>query len=170
LTRGLARVVLAAFAGFASYGPDSPPPAFGALGHLVNAVDWAASGRGLGIVSLVAAEYPGSQWWLEPDSFLRAELEGHITIFSEKKMKRENTPSIPKEAQRFPLNYRLTSKGLSNWQNSFHAGFSRPIPGYTAIVESTLYPQLALAIATTKFAASGANGPPSTEESVPARR
>ncbi|MBM3340573.1 MAG: hypothetical protein FJY56_00445 [Betaproteobacteria bacterium] len=32
----------------------------GALGHLVNAVNWAGSGRGLGIVSLVAAEVPGS--------------------------------------------------------------------------------------------------------------
>ena len=41
---------------------------------------WAASGRGLGIVSLVAAEFPGSLWWGDPESFLRSELDGYVTI------------------------------------------------------------------------------------------
>ena len=121
-------------------------------------------------MSLVAAEHPSSFWWLEPDSFLRAELQGYVTVFRDKKMKRENSPRIPNSAQRYPLNYGLTSKGLSNWQNSFHAGISRSIPGYVAIVDSTRHPDLALAIATAKFAAAGANGPPSAAESAPPPR
>jgi hypothetical protein len=132
----------------------------GALGHLVNAVNWAASGRGLGIVSLVAAEYPGSAWWSDPDSFLRNELNGYVTVFWETEKKRENNPVIPAGAQSYPLNYGLTSKGLGNWKSSFHAGFSRTIPGYTAIVDSTLHPEMAVAIATARFANAGANGPP----------
>ena len=130
----------------------------GALGHLVNAVNWAASGRGLGIVSLVAAEYPGAMWWPHPDSFLRAELQGHVTVFGDNT--RENRPVIPADAQRYAVNYGLTAKGLGNWKNSFHAGFSRSIPGYAAIVNSTQHPHLAVAIATAKFAGAGANGPP----------
>jgi hypothetical protein len=130
----------------------------GALGHLVNAINWAASGRGLGIVSLVAAEFPGAMWWSHPDSFLRAELHGHVTVFGERT--RENHPAIPAEAQGYPLNYGLTSKGLGNWRFSFHAGIARSIPGYAAIVDSTLHPQLAVAIATARFAGAGSNGPP----------
>jgi hypothetical protein len=132
----------------------------GALGHLVNAVNWAGSGRGLGIVSLVAAEYPGAMWWVHPDSFLRAELQGRVTVFWDRDKKRENNPLISAVAQRYPLNYGLTSKGLGNWKNSFHAGISRSIPGYAAIVESTLDPHLAVAIATATFASAAANGPP----------
>jgi len=130
----------------------------GALGHLVNAVNWAASGRGLGIVSLVAAEYPGAMWWNHPDSFLRAELQGHVTVFGDRT--RENRPVIPAAAQRYPLNYGLTSQGLGNWKNSFHAGISRSIPGYVSVVDSTQHPNLAVAIATAKFANASANGPP----------
>jgi len=130
----------------------------GALGHLINAVNWAASGRGLGIVSLVAAEYPGAMWWDHPDSFLRAELQGHVTVFGEKT--RENHSVIPAAAQSYPLNYGLTAKGLGNWKNSFHAGISRSIPGYASVVDSTMHPKLAVAIATAKFASAGANGPP----------
>ena len=111
----------------------------------------------------MAAEV-GPSWWADPDSFLRAELEGHVTVFGGEK-KRENNPVIPAAAQRYPLNHGLTAKGLGNWKNSFHAGISRSIPGYVAIVDSTLYPQLAVAIATAKFANAGANGPPSTAES-----
>ncbi len=132
----------------------------GAVGHLVNAVNWAGSGRGLGIVSLVAAEYPGAMWWDHPDSFLRAELQGKVTVFWERDKTREENPVIPAAAQRYPLNHGLTSKGLGHWMNSFHAGFARPIPGYASIVDSTLYPNMAVAIATAKFAGAGANGPP----------
>ena len=62
--------------------------------------------------------------------------------------------------KKYPLNYGLTTKGLSNWKYSFHAGISRSIPGYAAIVDSTRYPHLAVAIATAKFASASANGPP----------
>ncbi len=130
----------------------------GALGHLVNAVNWAGSGRGLGIVSWVAAEFPGSRWWLDPQSFLRAELNGYVTIWGEGK-KRENTPVIPAAARMYALNSGLTSKGLGNWTNSFHAGFSHAIPGYAPIVDSTIYPETAVAIASARFAGAPATGP-----------
>lgn len=140
----------------------------GALGHLVNAVNWAGSGRGLGIVSLVAAEYPGSHWWRHPNSFLRAELDGFVAYWGYGK-KRENDPVIPVPAQGYPLNSALTSKGLGNWRNSFHAGFSHSIPGYTPIVNSTLYANTAVAIATARFASAGTGGPVSAPASSPTR-
>ena len=133
----------------------------GALGHLVNAVNWAGSGRGLGIVSLVAAEFPGSYWWLDRRSFLRDELNGFVTIWAPDR-KPENNPVIPAAAQGYALNSGLTSKGLGNWKNSFHAGFSHSIPGYAPIVDSTLYANTAVAIATAKFAREGAGGPTPT--------
>jgi hypothetical protein len=126
----------------------------GALGHLVNAVNWASQGRGLGIVSMVAAEFPNSRWWLDRDSFLRAELSGlgfhHSLVRIFGPGTRENSPEIPESAARHPLNRGLTSKGLSDWNNSFHAGFSHMIPGYVPIVNSTRYPDLAVAIASSK--------------------
>ena len=129
----------------------------GALGHLVNAVNWAASGRGLGIVSLVAAEFPGSHWWLDRRSFLRNELDGFVAIWAPDRT-RENHPVIPAAAQGHALNSGLTSKGLGNWNTSFHAGFSHSIPGYAPVVNSTLYPNTAVAIATARFAGAAAGG------------
>jgi hypothetical protein len=117
----------------------------GALGHLVNAINWAGSGAGLGIVSLVAAEFSGSEWWLHPDSFLRDELEGFVTIFGAGS--RENTVVIPGSAAALPLNSGLTSPGLSDWDQSFHAGFSHDLPGYTPIVDAIGHPETAVAIA-----------------------
>ena len=130
----------------------------GALGHLVNAVNWAGSGHGLGIVSLVAGEHPKAQWWLDPNSFLRAELDGFVTIWGAG-TKRENNPVIPAVAQGYPLNSGLTSKGLGNWNNSFHGGISRSIPGYAPIVDATLHPNMAVAVATARFAGAAASGP-----------
>jgi hypothetical protein len=138
----------------------------GALGHLVNAVNWAGSGHGLGIVSLVAAEFPGSRWWFDRESFLRNELNGYVSIWGAGRM-RENTPVIPAAAQTYALNSALTSKGLGNWSNSFHAGFSHAIPGYTPIVDSTIYPQTAVAIATARFAGEAADGPVATRPRIP---
>jgi hypothetical protein len=129
----------------------------GAVGHLVNAVNWAASGRKMGIVSFVAAEFPGSQWWLHKDSFLRAELSngggdaGLVTIFGPET--RENNPLIPSAAEHHPLNSALTSKGLSNWTNSFHAGFAHALRGYFPFVNSTRYANMAVAIASDRAAA-----------------
>lgn len=137
----------------------------GALGHLVNAVNWAGSGRGLGIVSLVAAEFPGSRWWLARESFLRSELNGYVRIWGGGR-KREDTPVIPPAAQTYALNSALTSKGLGNWRNSFHAGFSHAIPGYTPIVDSTIYSETAVAIATARFAGAAADGPVATRPGI----
>jgi hypothetical protein len=124
----------------------------GAAGHVINAVNWASGGRGLGIVSFVAAEFPNSRWWLHPDSFLRQELSGLrsysslVVVFGPGR--RDNAPVIPPVMSAHRLNAGLTSKGLSNWNNSFHAGFRRAVPGYVPIVLSGRYPDLALAIAT----------------------
>ncbi|MPZ47522.1 MAG: PEP-CTERM sorting domain-containing protein [Betaproteobacteria bacterium] len=124
----------------------------GAAGHVINAINWAAGGRGLGIVSFVAAEFPNSRWWLHPDSFLREELSGLrsysslVVVFGPGR--RDNAPVIPSAMSTHRLNAGLTSKGLSNWNNSFHAGFRRAIPGYVPVVLSGRYPDLALAIAT----------------------
>jgi len=146
----------------------------GALGHLVNAVNWASQGRGLGIVSMVAAEFPNSRWWLDRDSFLRAELSGlgfhHSLVRIFGPGTRENSPEIPESAARHPLNRGLTSKGLSDWNNSFHAGFSRLIPGYVPIVNSTRYPDLAVAIASAKDSgghSSGTESPKGSRSLVP---
>jgi hypothetical protein len=123
----------------------------GAAGHMINAINWAAGGRGLGIVSFVAAEFPNSRWWLHPDSFLKEELSGLrsysslVVVFGPGR--RDNAPVIPGFMSNHPLNGGLTSKGLSNWKNSFHAGFRRAIPGYVPVVLSGRYPGLALAIA-----------------------
>jgi len=139
----------------------------GALGHLVNAVNWAGSGSGLGIVSLVAAEFPGSEWWLHRDSFLRPELLGHVTLWGPGR--RENQPAIPVALQRHPLNAGLTSQGLSHWNNSFHGGFSHSIPGYVAIVDSTRYANTAVVVAADKSAAGslGSTRPPGAKTRRP---
>jgi hypothetical protein len=96
----------------------------------------------------VAGEFPGSEWWLHRDSFLQAELRGHVTIWGQGS--RENDAAIPVAVQRHPLNAGLTSKGLSRWNTSFHGGISHSIPGYVAIVNSTRYANTAVAIAADK--------------------
>lgn len=118
----------------------------GALGHTVNAINWAGSGKGLGIVSFLDGEFDGSFWWGNADSFLRDELSGKVVYSGN-----EQNPIInPLQATHF-LNTGLTSQGLSDWDNSFHA-FFRPVDGYTAIVDSSAKPSFSVAIA--KVAAS----------------
>ena len=118
----------------------------GARGYLVNMVNWAGSGNGLGIVALLDGEFPllADRWWVQPDSFLHDELAGHVRYF------RENGPLISDTAAAYPLNAGLTSLGLSNWQNSFHAGFV-DVPGYTGTVFSSRLPGVAVSIASTGF-------------------
>ena len=123
----------------------------GALGHLVNAVNWAASGKvvggnHLGIVSFLDGEFPGSFWWTHPDSFLRNELNGYVSYATS-----DNTPIIDALAASHPLNFGLTSLGLSDWDNSFHAFFLDTIPNYTPVVDSGLHPEFSAAIATSRF-------------------
>ncbi len=114
----------------------------GALGHAVNAVNWAGVGDELGIVSFLDGEHPGSFWWTDEDSFLRNELNGHVIYTGS-----EQNPIINSLQAAHPLNAGLTSLGFSDWDNSFHAFFS-PVDGYTRIVDSSRRPEWAVAIAT----------------------
>ena len=107
------------------YWPDWPQPRFERYGVLV-----IQSGEGFGSHS--PKEAP-----LEKNDL--------VTIFGAGT--RENQPSIPTAAQNHPLNAGLTSKGLSNWTNSFHAGFSHSLSGFFPFVNATRYPHMAVAIA-----------------------
>ena len=97
--------------------PDGP------LGFLVNAVNWAASGTGMGIVSLP----DGGKWWLDENSFLKDELEGYVSYIS------DNSVIISTATSDFPVNEGLTTAGLSNWHTSAHLGFNKDVPGYISI-------------------------------------
>src|SRR5688500_8115885 len=114
----------------------------GALGHLVNAINWAAAGNGLGIVSFLDGEHPGSFWWTHENSFLRSELYERVNYAGS-----EQNPIINSIQACYLLNSGLTSKGLSNWTNSFHATFL-PVEGYISVIDSSLRPGSAVAIAT----------------------
>ncbi|SCY16279.1 hypothetical protein SAMN05216420_10331 [Nitrosospira sp. Nl5] len=114
----------------------------GALGHLVNAVNWAARGDGLGIVSFLDGEHPGSFWWTNVDSFLHSELDGVVSYAGA-----EQNPIINPLQASHALNAGLTSKGLSGWGISFHA-FFLPVDGYAPIVDSSSRPGMSVAIAT----------------------
>lgn len=103
----------------------------GAVGHVVNGVNWAGSGSGLGIFASLDGEFAGSYWWNDPDSFLHDELDGAVSYF------RDNSPVIGSAAAGYPLNHGLTSLGLSNWRNSFHAGFVQGLAGYGEVVGSS---------------------------------
>jgi len=103
--------------------PQDPAKAF-----IVNAVNWAASGSGLGIVSMADGwTGSGSQWWLNENSFLKDELSGYVQYFQNESV------IIPSGMESFPINEGLTTNSLSNWLVSSHAGFSKEIPGYTSI-------------------------------------
>jgi hypothetical protein len=107
----------------------------------VNAINWAGSGKGLGVVSFLDGEFEGSFWWTHQDSFLRDELEGKVDYAGS-----EQNPIISPCQGLHPLNAGLTPVGLSNWTNSFHATFL-PIQGYESIIDSSLRPGTAVAIA-----------------------
>lgn len=140
------------FAGSASLGAPSEEgrcaPAIsspecwdGALGHAVNAINWAGSGNGMGIVSFLDGEHPGSFWWSHEDSFLRRELDGRVSYAGS-----EQNPVIRPSQATHPLNSGLTAQGLSNWNKSFHA-FFLPIEGYLPVVDSSFMPGFSVAIA-----------------------
>lgn len=114
----------------------------GAEGHSVNAINWAGSGNGLGIVSFLDGEHAGSFWWTNANSFLRDELAGHVDYAGS-----EQNPIINPLQASYSFNSGLTSQGLSDWDNSFHA-FFLPVDGYIQIVDSSLRPGSAVAIAT----------------------
>ena len=102
----------------------------GALGMVINAVNWAAAGTGLGIVSFVDGNFPGSFWWENPNSFLANELSGYISHGQ------ENVGIIDAGQATYALNAGLTSAGISGWGYTFHGSFLSTLPGYTAVVNS----------------------------------
>jgi len=100
----------------------------GPRGFLIDAVNRAASGAGLGIVSLPDGfSGTGSLWWTAEGSFLKAELEGFNQYFQ------DDSVFLGVGQEGFPVNEGLTSAGLSNWSISSHAGFLASIPGYETI-------------------------------------
>ena len=121
----------------------------GAVGHVVNAVNWAASGTGLGVVASFA-----DGWLTDPASFLHDELGGSVTVHNSSRSA-ENAPVISAAEAAYPLNHGLTSGGLSNWNFSFHATFAQGVPGYAEVVGSTRYPGTAVSIASSAFVGAG---------------
>jgi hypothetical protein len=126
----------------------------GALGHSVNAVNWAGNGNGMGVVSFLDGEFPGSFWWTNQNSFLRSELLGNVGYGGH-----DEHALIDAQGAALPLNAGLSSQGLSNWSLSFHAFFKDSTPGYTQVVDSTALPGWSLAIATSGTAAGALTGP-----------
>ena len=130
----------------------------GPLGFFVNAVNWAGSGEGMGIVVLPdghgGANSPSTRqrWWLNENSFLKNELEGYVSYF--------NTDSvvIPTETSDFAVNEGLTTAGLSNWNVSAHAAFDKNIPGYLSINDAGSRPGYAVTIVTASEADGGTLG------------
>ena len=137
----------------------------GPFGFLVNAVNWAGSGTGLGILALtdgrvsggaVAEGRLGSRWWLHEDSFLRDELDGYVSYF--------NTNSVlpPDSTELFPINEGLTAAGLSdpgtNVHFASHAGFKKNIPGFRPINDTGRFPDFAVTIVTEGEASGGTGG------------
>ncbi len=116
---------------------DSP------LGYLVNSINWAAAGDGLGIVSWFHGEHDGAFWWDHPESFLIDELAGFF-----RNDPNDDSPYIPPGMADHPLNLGLTSAGLSNWIRSFHGTFALDIPGYfPTVLDDAANPQWAVSIA-----------------------
>jgi len=133
--------------------PDGP------LGFLVNAVNWAGSGTGTGIVALpdgcssqAAPSCSNSEWWLHENSFLKNELEGYVSYFE------ENNVVIPATTVDFPVNEGLTTAGLSNWITSSHIGFNKDIPGYLSINDAGGRPGFSVTIVTASEAGGGTSG------------
>ncbi|NES02158.1 MAG: PEP-CTERM sorting domain-containing protein [Okeania sp. SIO2F4] len=138
----------------------------GPLGFLVNAVNWAGSGEGMGIVVLPdghggvnALPSQRQRWWLNDRSFLKDELEGYVSYLG------DDSVVIPTETSDFPVNEGLTTAGLSNWRGSAHAAFDKNIPGYLSINDAGSRPGYAVTIVTASEADGGTGG--QETESVP---
>jgi len=101
----------------------------GPRGFMINAVNWAASGVGLGIVSMTDRIPGGASfgWWTADGSFLADEIpDSSVWDYNSQEV------NIGPGQDTFPVNEGLTSDGLSNWNTSSHACFG-DISGYTAI-------------------------------------
>jgi len=111
------------------YAFDSTPGPFvddGPKGFLINAVNWAASGTGLGIVSMTDRYLNNAGWWTADNSFLKDEL-GAAPFWQQ-----AEDVNIGPGQDDFPINEGLSSAGLSFWSTSSHACFDA-VSGYTAI-------------------------------------
>ena len=113
----------------------------GALGLVINAVNWSGGGAKLGVVSFIDGNFPGSHWWQDPNSFLAAELSGYVAYAS------ENSGVIDADEATYALNQGLTTAGISNWGFTFHGSFLATIPGYTAVVNNGVRSQYVMSIA-----------------------
>jgi hypothetical protein len=111
------------------YAFDSTPGPLvddGPKGFLINAVNWAASGTDLGIVSMVDRYINNDGWWTADGSFLQAELGSAPFAYQN-----EDVDIGPGQSG-FPINEGLTDGGLSNWGTSSHSCLG-DVDGYTAI-------------------------------------
>ncbi|MEM1236505.1 MAG: VPLPA-CTERM sorting domain-containing protein [Pseudomonadota bacterium] len=126
-------------------GPDVDD---GPKGFLINAVNWAASGTGLGIVSMTDRISNNNGWWDNENSFLKDELNAAAFAYN------SETVNIGPGQNSFPINEGLSSDGLSGWGTSSHACLGS-VTGYTAI---NLAPRFDGECAVTLVTSSGASG------------
>jgi len=98
-----------------------------ALQFLINGVNWAGSGNGLGVFALI--DFPGGsfpQWFFDPNSFLNTDLSGTgMTYFSRDDVVLANSDH--------PVNLGLTSDGLSDWGQSYHGYFGNVPAGFDVL-------------------------------------
>lgn len=118
----------------------------GPRGFIIDAVNWAGYGQGLGIVSFV------SGWWQKPGSFLQDELSGFVHGT------KLDHVIIPTGMDIFPVNEGLTTSGISGWDYSAHAIFKPDIPGYISINDSGRHPGWAVTIVTESEVRGGTGG------------
>lgn len=134
----------------------------GAKAFTYDAVNWAATGTGLGIVSLTDGwSSSGSSWWLDTNSFLKSELTGYVSYFQEESV------VIPASSSGYPVNEGLTTAALSNWGVSSHAGFNKLIPGYLSINDAGSHSGYAVTILTASSAGGGTSGGDEPPTGVP---
>ena len=126
----------------------------GPEGFMINAVNWAASGAGLGIVSMTDRIARGEGWWTAEGSFLADELGDNVFVAS------DDSVFIGDGQDSFPINTDLTDAGLSTWGTSSHAGFNE-IDGYTRInFENDNSQGFGITIVTSGQEDGGIGGPP----------
>ena len=130
----------------------------GPKGFMIDAVNWAASGEGLGIVSMTDRYSAGAAgnlgWWTAEGSFLAEELGDAPFAFN------SDLVALGTGQEDFPINEGLSTAGLSNWSTSSHAAFGE-VDGYTPINFSGLASSgYAVTIVTTGEEGGGTDGPP----------
>lgn len=105
---------------------NRPDQTDGPAGFMINSVNWAASGTGLGVVSF-AANFRDSTWWTDADSFLSDEINASDVVF-----RPDDSVYLGADQGDFAVNEGLTDAGISSWGTSSHLEFE-DIAGYEAI-------------------------------------